>query len=226
MASGVIAGRLRSGNGRIYGFMAATDYALHAVVLPFLPRLRALAPGIRVAVEAVESNRSQAQAQAQVRFERGELDLALITPETTPADLHAHHLFDETYVCAVRTGHPDGGTETISLDRFCELDHVLVPLSGQRFRGVTDIALATIGRQRHVVLSVTSFLILSEVLKTTDLIAVIPSRLVKDNSELSLIVTPVSIPGFSKIAVWHDRTHRDLVHQWVRSLLFGSADNA
>lgn len=31
---------------------------------------------------------------------------------------------------------------------------------------------------------------------------------------------PVGIPGFAKIAVWHDRTHRDLGHRWFRSQLF------
>lgn len=31
---------------------------------------------------------------------------------------------------------------------------------------------------------------------------------------------PVEIPGFTKRAVWHERTHRDPGHRWARSLLF------
>lgn len=194
--------------------LAATDYALHAVVLPFLPTLRAKAPGIRVAIHPAESGHSQS------RFEKGEVDLALITPETAPLNLHARHLFDETYVCAMRREHPDAGQETICLDRFCALDQVLVSLSGERFHGVTDIALANVGRQRRVVLSVTSFLVLVEILKTTDLIAIIPNRLAQHDASLSTMAPPVPISGFSKIAVWHDRIHRDPGHRWFRSQLF------
>ncbi|WP_159947614.1 LysR family transcriptional regulator [Rhizobium sp. 18065] len=199
--------------------LAATDYALHAVVLPLLPRLRLAAPGIRVSVRPVEND------NAQARFERGELDLALVTPETAPRDLHARRLFDESYVCALRRDHPDAAGETLSLDRFCELDHVLVSYSGQRFHGVTDDALFAIGRQRRVVLSVMSFLILADVLKTTDLISVVPSRLVLHDTGLRTMSPPVAVPGFSKIAVWHDRTHRDPGHRWFRSLLFDTIGN-
>lgn len=196
--------------------LAATDYALQAVVLPFLPRLRAASPGIHVSVRPVDND------NAQVQFERGELDLALVTPETAPQDLHARRLFDETYVCALRRDHPAARNGTIDLDRFCDLDHVLVSFSGQRFRGVTDDALAAIGRKRRVVLSITSFLALPELLKTTDLIAVVPSRLVSNDPTLTTIAPPVDIPGFSKIAIWHERTHRDPGHQWFRALLFGT----
>ncbi|MFK0383017.1 LysR family transcriptional regulator [Agrobacterium sp. NPDC090273] len=194
--------------------LAATDYALQAVVLPFLPRLRAASPGIRVSVSPVDND------NAQVQFERGELDLALVTPETAPQDLHARRLFHETYVCALRRDHPAARNGTIDLDRFCDLDHVLVSFSGQRFRGVTDDALAAIGRKRRVVLSITSFLALPELLKTTDLIAVVPSRLVSNDPTLTTMAPPVDIPGFSKIAIWHERTHRDPGHQWFRALLF------
>ncbi len=194
--------------------LAATDYALHAVVMPFLPRLRAAAPGIRVSVQPVQND------DVHARFERGEVDLALVTPETAPPDLHARHLFDENYVCALRHDHPDASGRSIDIDRFCALDHALVSYAGQRFRGVTDDALAAVGRQRRVVLSVTGFLVLAEVLKTTDLVAVVPSRLVRHDAGLKMLRPPVEIPGFSKIAVWHDRTHRDPGHRWLRSLLF------
>lgn len=195
--------------------IAATDYALHSVVLPFLPKLRSAAPGIRLAVQPVESE------NAQIKFESGDLDIALVTPETAPRDLHSRRLFDETYVCAVREGHPeDAGSGQIDIDRFCALDHALVSYSGERFWGVTDDALAALGRERRIALSVTNFLVLAEVLRTTDLIAVVPRRLVRTGDGLKMMSPPVSIPGFSKIAVWHERTHRDEGHRWFRSMLF------
>ncbi|HEX8544584.1 MAG TPA: LysR substrate-binding domain-containing protein [Pseudomonas sp.] len=175
--------------------------------------LREQAPNIRIAVQPVDDQQLASQ------LDRGDIDLALITPETTPTGLHAAPLFDERYVCVMRADHPDARDGTISLDRFCAVDHILVSPSGGGFRGVTDIALARIGRTRRVISSVTSFLILPELLMQSDLIAVVPRRLALHETGLCMMEPPVEIPGFSKTLVWHERTHRDAGHQWIRSLL-------
>ena len=91
-----------------------------------------------------------------------------MTPEAALPELHAKRLFDESYVCALRAGHPDAALESLSIDRFCTLDHALVSYAAERFWGVTDDALAKIGRRRRVALSVSSFLVLAEILRTTD----------------------------------------------------------
>ena len=72
---------------------------------------------------------------------------------------------------------------------------------------------------RNIAVSVTGFLLLTEVLLTTDLIAVVPRRLVAGVNGLVLLKPPIDIPGFSKMAVWHERTHYDPGHQWARALL-------
>jgi len=41
-----------------------------------------------------------------------------------------------------------------------------------------------------------------------------------DGDGLVTFEPPVDIPGFTKLAVWHERTHRDPGHRWVRSILF------
>jgi DNA-binding transcriptional LysR family regulator len=81
-------------------------------------------------------------------------------------------------------------------------------------------ALSAIDRKRRVALSVTSFLTLEEVLRRTDLIAVMSRRLVVDAEGITMYDPPVAIQGFTKLAVWHERSHRNLAHRWVRSLLF------
>lgn len=193
--------------------LAATDYALRAIVLPFLQALRRRAPGVRVAVQAT------ADGQVQSQLERGEIDLALMTPESAPPELHARRLFSETYTCAMRADHPDAQGESVSLDRFCSLDHALVSLTGDAFRGATDAALARLGRERRVVLSVASFLLLPELLKGSDLVAVVPRRLVEGIEGVRVLAPPVEVPGFTKLAVWHERTHRAPGHRWLRALL-------
>ncbi|WP_035514357.1 LysR family transcriptional regulator [Paraburkholderia nodosa] len=197
--------------------LASTDYALRAVVVPYLARLRETAPGVRAVIVPVQHERLQAQ------LESGDVDLALITPETTPADLHARRLFDERYVCVMRADHP-AAARRLTLERFCALDHALVSYAGGSLSGVTDEALARVGRARRVTVSVNSFLVLPDILLTSDLIAVVPSRLVKDAQGLAVVEPPLAIPGFTKTLAWHERTHRSPGHQWARALLFETCE--
>lgn len=194
--------------------IAATDYALRAIAVPYLLALKRRAPQMRVALVPVDD------AQVQTQLERGEIDLALLTPDSAPPDLYARRLFDERYVCALRKGHPAARAKRITLNQFCALDHALVSYTGGGFRGVTDDALDKLGRQRRVSLSVKSFLVLPEVLRASDLLAVVPRRLVAGMEGLALFEPPIEIPGFTKVAAWHERTHRDPAHRWLRELLF------
>jgi len=194
--------------------IAGTDYSLRAVVVPFLTALRQRAPGIRVAMLPIEDDRVLSQ------LERGELDLALMTPASTPPELHARRLFDEEYVCVLRADHPVIENGTLTLDRFCELDHAIVSYAGGGFRGATDAALEALGRTRRVVLSLPSFLVLPEVLRASDLVAMVPRRLIGDLAGLALVEVPLVVPGFTKIVAWHERTHANAAQAWLRALLF------
>jgi DNA-binding transcriptional LysR family regulator len=190
--------------------IAATDYALQAVVVPFLSVLRPRAPGIRVVVVPAQ----------QQQLERGEVDLSLLTPESPPADLRSRRLLDERYVCLIRSDHPAAKSERISLDFFCALEHASVSYPGANFAAATDEALAKFGRERRVALSVNSFLVLPTILRESDMIAVVPRRLATHVEGLSVIDPPFDIPGFTTTAVWHQRTHHCPGQRWLRALLF------
>ena len=199
--------------------VAATDYALRAVMVPFIAALKIRAPAIRVRVVPVESDRLVSQ------LERGSVDVALITPHTTPAELHSRTLYDERYVCMMRADHPDAG-QPMTLDRFCALEHVLVSYEGDGFRGVTDGALEKTGRTRHVGLSVSNFLVLPDVLALSDMIAVVPSRIAEKQTGMFVCETPVPVPGFTKSMAWHGRTHRNPAQAWLRGLLLETSQRA
>lgn len=193
--------------------LAATDYALHTIAVPFLAALKQRAPHIRVSLVAV------AHQGVQGLLEQGKIDLALLTPESTPQDLHARTLFREHYVCVLREGHP-AVQSSLTLEQFCQLDHALVSWDGDAFQGVTDKALARLGKQRRVTLSVQNFLVLPEILRASEMIAVVPSRLVANLPGLVVLPPPLEIAGFTKTAAWHERTHHDIAQRWLRELLF------
>lgn len=199
--------------------LAATDYALRAVVVPFIAALKVQAPSIRVRVVPVEPDRLVAQ------LEQGKIDLALLTPHTTPDELHSRALYDERYVCMMRADHPDAG-KPLTPDRFCALEHVLVSYEGEGFHGVTDDALAKMGRKRHVGLSVSSFLVLPDVLAISDMIAVVPERMAENRTGIFVCDTPVAVQGFTKSMAWHGRTHRNPAQVWLRRVLLETSQRA
>jgi DNA-binding transcriptional LysR family regulator len=62
--------------------------------------------------------------------------------------------------------------------------------------------------------SVPSFLLVPELLQIEDLIALVPSRLLRGHGErLRLLRSPINVPGFDVIAVWHPRVDKDVAHR-------------
>ncbi|PLR39607.1 LysR family transcriptional regulator [Chimaeribacter californicus] len=189
--------------------VAAFDYGALTILVPALEMLRAAAPAARLAI--VQSLPSQVARKA----EQGDIDLAFMTGAEAPLDLHRRTLFTERYVLAGRAGHPHLQSPP-SLATFCQLDHVIVSPEGGGFHGATDTVLAEQGMTRRVSLSVPGFLLLGAVLTSTDLVAMVPRRLVCGNDALQVVEPPLDVPGFEMLMLWPERVHRDQAHQWLR----------
>jgi len=197
--------------------IAAFDYSEQAVLLPRLQHLREAAPNTRLAV--VQSVPSLVARKA----EQGDIDLAFLIESEAPPELRRRRLFTEHYVLAGRKGHPRLQRKP-TLAQFCKLEHVIVSPHGGGFQGVTDAALAEVGLSRRVVLSVPHFLFLRSVLASTDLVALLPSRLVRDDPALQVVAPPLAVPGFEMLMLWPERVHRDPAHRWLREQLAGTSD--
>ncbi|WP_028682448.1 LysR family transcriptional regulator [Pseudomonas chlororaphis] len=195
--------------------VSASDYGESTVILPALAGLRAAAPGTRLAVLELEPGRLVQQA------EQGRIDLALHTSEDSPPGLRRRVLFSERYVLVGRAGHPRLQRRP-SLAQFGKLEHVVVSPDGGGFHGVTDSALGEVGLTRRVVLSVPHFLFVLSALASTDLVAMLPSRLVRDNPALKVVEPPLEVPGYEMAMLWHERCHRDPAHQWLREFIVAS----
>ncbi|WP_338805711.1 LysR family transcriptional regulator [Pseudomonas chlororaphis] len=195
--------------------VSASDYGESTVILPALAGLRAAAPGTRLAVLELEPGRLVQQA------EQGSIDLALHTSEDSPPGLRRRVLFSERYVLVGRAGHPRLQRRP-SLAQFGKLEHVVVSPDGGGFHGVTDSALGEVGLTRRVVLSVPHFLFVLSALASTDLVAMLPSRLVRDNPALKVVEPPLEVPGYEMAMLWHERCHRDPAHQWLREFIVAS----
>lgn len=189
--------------------VAATDYGESTIALPALRAMRAAAPDTRLAIVGLVPPYIAKAA------EQGEIDLAFHITSDAPEGLRQRVLFKERYVLAGRAGHPRLKRRP-NLKQFCELEHVIVSPDGGGFRGVTDEALAEAGLARRVVLSVPHFLFVISALAQTDLVAMLPWRLVRENATLKVVEAPVDVPGYEMCMLWHERVHRDPAHQWLR----------
>jgi DNA-binding transcriptional LysR family regulator len=193
--------------------IACTDYLQTAVVKPLVLELRKRAPGVRVAMRNLDIPQLEAQ------MERGEVDLALMTPQAAPPSLRARHLFDERYVLIGRRKHPrlrDG----ITVEEFARMEHVVVSLGGGGFVTPVDNTLAALGLRRHAVLSAASFLFVPEIVSHSDFVALVPERLVGGCAyKLKVMDCPFPVEGFPVGMVWHERSHGHSGQRWIREAI-------
>lgn len=198
---------------RLIVAIACTDYLQAAVLKALVLELRKKAPGVRVAVRNLDLSQLEAQ------MERGEVDLALMTPQAAPLTLRSRHLFDERYVLIGRRNHPRLRAK-ITIEEFVRLEHVIVSLRGGDFSTPVDNVLAARGLHRNVVLSAASFLVASDIVSQSDFVALVPERLVRHRlGDLKLVEPPLSVEGFPVGMVWHERAHGHSGQRWVRETL-------
>jgi len=204
-------------NAKVTFSISSNDYMQHALLAPFVKVLRSEARQVRLAIApAIIEGLGGALA-------RGQIDLAVTIPEFAMSDLRSRLLYRERYVVAVRRQHPLARRGTMTVERFCGYDHVLVSPTGGSFEGPTDEALARLKLRRNVRYSVPSFLLIPEILQTDDLVALVPSRLLRESKKLAVLKPPIEVPGFDVIAVWHPRVDKDVAHRWLRSRLSETA---
>jgi DNA-binding transcriptional LysR family regulator len=92
-----------------------------------------------------------------------------------------------------------------------------------------DEALATIGRQRRIVLTVNQFFTAGQVVVNSDLLTVLPRHFVPTTGmgdRLVLRDLPLDVPPVHVEALWHRRVQHDSAHLWLREHLLQVAKAA
>jgi len=193
--------------------IAASDYIEYAILPRLVDFFETHAANVRLAVRPMDFDTVGRQ------LESGEVDLGILGAGFAPPNARLRPLYLERFVAVMRHDHPRA-TSKLSLDEFCELNHLLVTPSGGSFTAHTDNALAAIGRSRRIQLSVPHFLLVPEILMHSDMIAVLPERLARGYSDrFHILDLPFDIAPFTIVEIWHDRTHRDPALAWLRQSL-------
>ena len=80
-------------------------------------------------------------------------DIIVATPSLSEPNAIRQLLYRESFVLSMRADHPYA-KEDMTLERFCELDHVIVSPRSTSFSGPIDDALKQMGLKRRVMVSV------------------------------------------------------------------------
>jgi DNA-binding transcriptional LysR family regulator len=197
--------------------IATTDYGA-TVILPRLSELMfAVAPKASVEIAPVDG-------QTFKNLGETNLDLALYSDNPVPPTLRARDLFRETFACLLRAGHPALNRSEhgrMRLEDYVAVSHILVSVPGGR-PGPVDTALAALGHSRHVAVRIPYFSTAALVAANSDLVLTIPRRAAEnfsDDSRLRLVEPPLELPNFGYRMVWHERTHAEPDHAWLRRMV-------
>jgi DNA-binding transcriptional LysR family regulator len=114
------------------------------------------------------------ETEAVELLDTGVIDLAVGRFASAPKRLQVVPLYDEHWVCVARHGHPGLGNG-LTLDRFCELPHLVVGRDTDPVHMV-DTALRNLRRSRCISQVIYNYAAVPYVLEVTDLLAVVSHR--------------------------------------------------
>jgi DNA-binding transcriptional LysR family regulator len=125
------------------------------------------------------------------------------------------------YVCVMRRDHPLAAPGALTLDAYCAADHLRVSFAG-RTRGFVDEALALLGRDRRVSITVNHFHVAGSVVHRSDLLTVLPRSFVPATgfaADLTMRPLPFGMPQIEVGLLWHRRHEHDAGERWLRALV-------
>lgn len=199
------------------------DFFAEFLMPPLARRLSDVAPNVRIRfVDVIPDD-------AFDRMEREEIDLALMPVGETPEWIDSQPLFSARFVVAARPGHPRlvrhglRPGDTIPIDLFCDLSHVLMSTEG-KLTAMGDAALAKVGRSRRVVMSLPIFNGVSNIVASSDLVALLPVQ-IAHGSRMAQALEFYEAPFVTSIhrigMIWHSRATTSPAHRWLRQEVAG-----
>lgn len=215
--------------GNTIHFTLAMADATAALLVPMLAR-RFLAEGIHVGLRIVPLTTRDPREM----LEQGWADVAvgyfpdlatLLQVGDDGSAFHRTPLYTSRYVCVMRGDHPLAAPDALTLDDYCAAQHLRVSFAG-RSHGFVDEALALLGRNRTVAITVNSFFTGALAVQQSDLLTVLPDSFVPATgiaSQLACREVPFNLRAIDISQVWHVRHELEPAQRWFRQMLSDAA---
>lgn len=193
-----------------------SEHPAYLVLPRLVERLRTAGPAITLRVRSFV-----ARDDAVAMLDAGEIDLAVgVPPTTAPGRILTRFLFEEHFVCVLRSGHPAAGP-ALDIATFLSLSHVLVSPENDRF-GIVDQALAKQGLKRRLGLSLPHMYAAPAVVARSDMVSTLMGGVVSASgfgAELCVMEPPIELNPARFVAAWHRRNDAHPAQRWLRDCI-------
>lgn len=191
--------------------ITTADYPAVFLIGPLQEKLQRSAPGIDIVIQPWHGADT-----ARAALVEGTSDIAISVFPPAEDDLHREELLVEHYAVAMRRGHP--AEAAFGLAAWLAYPHILVSGRGDT-RTPVDAELASRGLTRRVGFVVPNFQMVQALLHGSDMIALLPSRVLSSFEGLVSFPPPLPVPGFTLHLAWHRRRLKDVALQHVAAIL-------
>lgn len=152
-------------------------------------------------------------------LESGEADIAIAGfYQNLPETFRQQKLIEEPFVVVARKNH-NKIRDTLTLDNYIQCDHIVTTLNGDLHSHIDDM-LHLLGHKRKVILGVSSFLSLAEMIAKNNCITTclksIALNMIHHHPELTYYPVPLEIKPVEIMQIWHERTQQDPLRSWFR----------
>lgn len=197
-----------------------SDNASDLLLPPLLKHLRETAPNVSLRVQPWTGTTLDPFELAR------RVDVAIACVPDCFKGFYQQRLFTDRDACAVRRGNPVA-RRIVRPKEFLEAKHVAVV--GREFtEDPVDTWLREEGLQRSVALTVPHYLQALHAVAQSDLIAIVPERLVRANAavlDLEVLPVPLDVGTFDEFLLHPTPTHADPGCAWLRGVLKGIAES-
>ena len=212
-----------TGATQVFRIMAS-DYAESTLFPAVLQQLRELAPGLTLDI----------MTPSDVSFldvERGKVDMVINRFDQMPQSFHQITLWQDTFSCMMSPDNPI--LSSFDLDSYLQANHIWVSKTGmgigvgvdpsdvQRL-GWVDLALADLGKKRHIRVFTRHYQAAMTLAEQNDLIVTLPTRatwLKRDNPRVVTREVPFDIPPLELKMAWSPLLQHNAAHRWMRQLI-------
>lgn len=190
--------------------IVAADVLAAVLVRPLQDAVAAHAPDVTLSFHGWGGGEA-----ALALVARGTVDLAVsVLPPADPRHFLSEVVREERYALAMRAGHPVAANR--DADGWLDHPHIVVSAEGATRTSIDD-QFAGLGFERRVGVTVPSFLLVPDLLRGSDMVALMPSLSVADERGAGLCVQspPVPLVGFRLDMVRHRRKEHDVAIDFV-----------
>jgi DNA-binding transcriptional LysR family regulator len=193
--------------------VVCTDHVSTVLLQHADPLFRGEAPGVDVHVLPLVPSTME-------DLRHGLADVAIGVFPEAPPEMRARRLFSDSFVTVCRPDHPLVGSE-LTLDAYLAASHALVAPRGTP-EGLVDRVLAERGLRRRVARSFPGFLAALLYVARSDALLTVSRRLAASVASwlpLHVVDTPIALPPYRVVMVWHPRVDGSVDDRWLREVL-------